>query len=94
MSDPQALEEEEARLAARLVAEICPVMAAHPPEVQGYALADLLAIWLAGHIVPDNPGATAKLRGELMRMHIGMVRTLIPVNEGMIAARLKTEGGG
>jgi hypothetical protein len=34
--------------------------------VQGIILADLLAIWLAGHQVEGDPQATTKIRGELL----------------------------
>lgn len=54
-------------------------------EVQGMALADLLAIWLAGHILKDDPEATAKLRYELLDQHIKAVWDLIPVNEKIMS---------
>jgi hypothetical protein len=53
-------------LSERLKAEL----AGKPPPVQGAALADMLAIWLAGH----HP---AEVREELLRNHIGAVRALL-----------------
>ena len=55
---------------------IRPILAGHPPQVQGAAVADLLAIWLAGH--------PAEVRKSLLEMHLATVHKLIPVNEAMI----------
>lgn len=57
-----------------------PVLAGQPPEVQSAALADLVAIWLAGH---QGPGAE-DLRAELFALFIGTVLDLVPVNEAML----------
>jgi hypothetical protein len=51
---------------------IHPLLAGHHPAVQGAALADLLATWLAG-FEPD-------LRDTLLDAHIRTVRELIPIN--------------
>jgi hypothetical protein len=64
----------------RLVAKIKPLLAGKPPELQGAALADLLAIWLAGHIAPGDPARTREMREHLLAMHVDEVRELIPVN--------------
>jgi hypothetical protein len=42
----------KARESQRLVAQIKPLLAGKPPEVQSAALADLLSMWIAGHIAP------------------------------------------
>jgi hypothetical protein len=52
-------------LSERLKAEL----ADKPPYVQGAALADMLAIWLASH--------PADLHEDLMRKHIAAVRALL-----------------
>jgi hypothetical protein len=52
-------------LSERLKAEL----ADKPPYVQGAALADMLAIWLAGH--------PAGIHEELLRNHIAAVRALL-----------------
>jgi hypothetical protein len=55
---------------------IRPMLAGRDPGVQGGALADLLALWLAGH--------PPFVREAMIEMHIEMVRDLIPVNEHII----------
>lgn len=70
---------EAAHEVERIVEQCRHELAGHPPEIQGAALADLLAIWLAGHPPP--------MREELLRVHIDMMCQLIPVNEEMIAKR-------
>jgi hypothetical protein len=64
------------------------VLHGHDPMLQGAALADLLAMWLAGHV---GPGAE-QLRHTLLFEHIRTVRSLVPVNEAMIMERLKPAG--
>ena len=64
----------------RLIDTIRPLLAGKPAPVQGAALADLLATWLAGHY-SDTPALTAKLRATLLRNHNAMVRRLIHENE-------------
>lgn len=58
------------------VDRIRPLLAGRSPEVQGAILADLLAIWVAGH--------SPQLRQGLLDMHIDMVRELIPLNAKII----------
>ena len=61
-----------------------PLLAGENPEVQGAALADLLAIWLAGHQVEGDLEATRTLRAELLAEHCRLVRQLVPVNARII----------
>jgi hypothetical protein len=68
---------------ARIVEAIRPLLAGKPPPVQGAALADLLAIWLAGHFA-DTTGDTTRLRETLLKEHVKAVRALIPENEKAI----------
>jgi hypothetical protein len=70
----------------QLVEAIRPILAGHPAPAQGAALADLLAIWVAGHHADTTPsgGATAeteRLRAVLLENHVALVRQLIPENE-------------
>jgi hypothetical protein len=71
---------ERAAEVERIIEQIRPVLfpllAGKPPEIQGAVLADLTAIWLAGHF----PAITAQLRDLLLKHHIAAVRDLIPVN--------------
>lgn len=62
-----------------LVALIRPILANHPPEIQGGALADLLSMFLAGH----HPS----LRDEMLTLHMETVRDLIKPNEEMLFER-------
>lgn len=56
-----------------LTASIVPLLRGHPPGNQGGSLAQLLAMWLAGH--PDF------VRIEILRLHIEHVRRLVPIME-------------
>lgn len=64
----------------RAVERIKPHLGGYPPEVQGIILADLLAIWLAGHQVEGDSDATRKLRGGILATHLLMVEELVAVN--------------
>ena len=70
----------------RLVEQIRPILAGQGPWCQGAVLADLVAIWLAGHTLGD-PKQDDELRANLLTVHIEMVKKLVPVNVGIIAAR-------
>lgn len=80
----------DAKEVERIVASICPMLAARPPQIQGAALADLLATWIAGHAIPGETIEIDALRERILELHIEMVRRLIILN----AARLwaETEG--
>jgi hypothetical protein len=69
--------------AAREVYELSRMLARHltgrSVEVQGAALADLLAIWLAGHVNSDDPDHSDDIREALLEAHIKAVRALIPI---------------
>lgn len=76
--------------AQRLVRAIGPILAGHASAAQGAALADLLAIWLAGHVALGDPEATEALREGLLAAHMEAVRGLIPVNhKSLIEPELK-----
>jgi len=59
-----------------IVAQMAPILSGHPPEIQGAALADLLAIWLAAH--PEE------LRAAVLRVHLEYVHQLVPLNATLI----------
>jgi hypothetical protein len=67
-----------------LVERIKPLLAGRPSKIQGAALADLLAIWLAGHVIAGDAEATHELRAKLLEMHVDKVLDLIPVNARMM----------
>jgi hypothetical protein len=66
------------------VEEIRPLLAGLGSEMQGGILADLVAMWLAGHMA-DRPD----FREEILRHWLDAVRALIPVNERIILERLE-----
>lgn len=61
-----------AKTVARIVENVRPFLADQGPHNQGAALADLVAMWLAGH--PPS------IREDLLALHVELVRRLIPVN--------------
>jgi len=75
-----------------LVEKIGPLLHGQGPEVQSAVLADLTAMWLAGHMLLDDVGeidaaATERLRLELLTEHVRLVDNLIRPNEAAILAR-------
>jgi hypothetical protein len=76
----------EAGAVVELVEAMRPLLAGKSASVQGAALADLLAMWLAGHISRGDPeGAeTKRIREEMLELHLAAVRALIPVNYKMV----------
>lgn len=80
--------------ALALAEAIRPLLAGRAPEVQSAALADLLSIWLAGHVVPGDPDKTAELRAEQLEAHLQLVGDLLPVNfMALIAPKLRRMRG-
>ena len=77
---PWDLAREVDELVERIRPALFPLLAGKHPEIQGAALADLTAIWLAGHVHPGDPEMTAGLRESLLELHITAIRKLIPVN--------------
>lgn len=64
---PEAIEVEAT------IKKIKPFLAGKAPDIQGAILADLLALWLAGH--------PPFIREEMLAHHMHMVRALAEVNE-------------
>jgi len=75
---------EAMRIAARVFELIRPELAGEPPNVQGAVLADILAIWLAGHIVPGDKQATDALREDMLKTHLKQVRQLVELSHKII----------
>jgi len=63
-----------------LVERARPVFAKQDSAAVGAALADLTAIWLAGHVVRGEPAETDRLRETLLRLHVDMISRLTAVN--------------
>jgi hypothetical protein len=73
----------DAAEAMELVAAIRPLLAGKSEFVQGAALADLLATWLAGHVHLGDPKETRKARKQMLKMHLVAVEGLIDINYKM-----------
>ena len=67
-----------------IVESIKPLLAGKPPEVQGAALADLLALWLAGHYQGGNA-----LIEQLLEHHIRHLRALLEPNIAYLKERIQ-----
>ena len=72
-----------------LLDRIAPLLSNHPTELQGAVIADLAAIWIAGHQVgpsefgPGNDRSEGdRLREELLQMHLVHVRELVELYLG------------
>jgi hypothetical protein len=72
-----------------IVERVAPILAGNPPEVTGAALADLFAMWLAGHFDERGPAETTELREELIAKWLETACQLIEPNEKMILARYR-----
>lgn len=64
----------------QLVDRLGSLLHGNPSFVQGAVLADLVAIWIAGHMVEGSAEQTDELRARLLRDHIDAVRNLVPEN--------------
>jgi hypothetical protein len=74
---------DEATEAMELVAAIRPLLAGKSEHVQSAVLADLLASWLAGHVMLGDPKETRKVRKQMLKMHLVAVEALIDINYKM-----------
>jgi uncharacterized membrane protein YvbJ len=63
-----------------LTQKIRTMLAGKPPEMQAAILADLLAMWLAGHVDASGDEQTDGYRELVLQVHVEAVRALIPVN--------------
>jgi hypothetical protein len=77
----------------QLCREIQPFLAGEGAEVQGAVLADLVAMWLAGHVVLDDNrkidgDATDAARTAALDQWLDLVRALSPINEKTIEAKI------
>jgi hypothetical protein len=59
-----------------LTLRIQPLLAGHGPELQGAVIADLCAIWIAGHRCSD-PAQERQIHEELLALHKEHVRELV-----------------
>jgi hypothetical protein len=95
MTTPMQDAEKDADQALDLVRDCSRLFAGKPAEVQGAALADLLALWLAGHVIVGDPKATERVRKEVLAMHLETVWNLVPINyRDRIEPKLRQGGRG
>lgn len=78
-ADPEAVLFGEA--ADALVERIAPILANRNAELQGAVVADLAALWIAGHRDESRVEGDL-LREELLRMHAEHVREMVAMYVG------------
>lgn len=81
----------DAMIAMKVSRAMQPFLRGLGNEIQGAVLADLLSLWLAGHIA-DTAENTRKLRDDILVQHIAAVCDLIPKSEKQILATVRPEG--
>jgi len=59
-----------------LLDRISPILANASVEMQGAVLADLTAIWIAGHRIENDRVEGDRMRAELLELHARHVREL------------------
>ena len=79
------------RQIAGLIEAITPLFGGKPPDLVGATLADLLARWLACHVVPGSAVETVRLRRNLLAAHIQSVKTLTEINASMLGTDEKEQ---
>lgn len=72
--------EKTAKSVEALVKAVIPLFRGKSVQVQGAALADLLALWLAGHVNRDDPAASDGVRKQMLELHLQAVWALVPLN--------------
>jgi hypothetical protein len=93
-SNDEKTPSEEADEALALVRDCAALFAGKSAGVQGAALADLLALYLAGHVVRDDPSATRMVREALLEQHLKIMWKLVPINfKGRIEPRMRKGRG-
>jgi hypothetical protein len=76
--------DEKAKVGETLAALLGRYFVGVDADIVGAALADLTAIWLAGHCVENDGLATAKFRDEIHRLHIKTIHRLVKLNAKMM----------
>ena len=76
MSSPKADPARFGEAADALLDRIKPLLAGKPAELQGAVIADLAAIWLAGHRVAGDRAEGDRMREDLLALHTEHVREL------------------
>ena len=90
---PDRESERQALLVAERVARISPLLHGIGADAQGGVLADLVAMWLAGHVVPGDPALTAVMRDDMLALWVDTMRQLIGPNAEISGAADVMRGG-
>ena len=77
MSSPDADAVAFAAAADALMDCIAPILAGRSPELQGAVIADMTALWLAGHRVQGDRAEGDRVREKLLQLHATHVRELV-----------------
>jgi metal-dependent HD superfamily phosphatase/phosphodiesterase len=85
--EPEADDETAAHEVAGLVHDIGTMLHGRDSAVQSAVLADLLAMWLAGHVNLEDAAATERMRTSLLLAHMTLVCDLIEPNADRIMAQ-------
>lgn len=80
-----------AEKALALAQRIAPLLRGNGADVQSGALADLVARFLAGHIVPGSAMRTDHLRHKLLENFVRTVRMLVEINARDLGTHLEGE---
>jgi hypothetical protein len=79
--------DDQVKRALEISRQIQPMLAGLGSDLQGAILADLTAMWLAGHIAADRE-TTQAMRKQILDMHIEAVRDLIKPSEQELLAKM------
>lgn len=79
MSECDSVIAEALNIVEALKPLVFPKLAGKGAAVQSVVLIDLLAIWLAGHVVRGDPVATRSLRADLLANALTLVDQLVEI---------------
>lgn len=68
-----------------IVDRIRPILTGHAPQILGGVLADLVAIWLAGHVGAD--GHIDRYREKILADLVETIKKLVPVEVALLQER-------
>jgi hypothetical protein len=60
-----------------LLDRLAPILEGQPAELQGAVIADMTALWLAGHRVQGDRAEGDRVREKLLQLHATHVRELV-----------------
>jgi hypothetical protein len=79
--------------ALELIDQIKPILGGHSPAVISAVIADLFALFLAGHQDPAGEGARIDgIREKIIERWVTLVKDLIPINAAQVRERHGLDG--